>query len=134
MPSSLFRRETARQLRSLSPLILERYLAGRMRWLSAYMTPDPAAMQSTLDALAAAIEADDAVSYRAYSSAALNALLASGVPPVALLAASSMFHDALLRCLTPDQVALVSTLLDADHERLDQHLSARVRGAAGGDV
>ncbi|HZU14587.1 MAG TPA: hypothetical protein VFB58_17250 [Chloroflexota bacterium] len=127
MSSSLFRRETARHLRELTGPILDHYLAGRMSWLSAHMRPNPGDVQSTLDKLASAVELNDPAIYQEYARNYVDHLLEGGAPPVAILAASSLFEDAVLSCVTDDQRPLIAAVLSLVERERAQLLSDRVR-------
>lgn len=124
--SQLFRRETARHLRSIADEVIALYIGQHPSWLGTYMVPTRDELLFALETLAEAIEKGDVAVYRRLADAYAEDLLGSGMPPVAVLAAAELLYGTILRCLTPDQRDLAQDYIAAEQGRLQELMYERV--------
>jgi hypothetical protein len=117
MQSSLFLRETGRRLRSACGAMEAEYLHRRYRWMSAFHDPDEGAFEGLTNGLADAVERNDPEGYAGYAAEQVETMLDSGMAPIVLLAASELFEQAVLSCLTPDQQDVVFRFFAAARDR-----------------
>jgi hypothetical protein len=127
--STLFRQETGRRLRAISGLVAAEYLDGRYRWMSAFHDPDRRLLDEQIAALADAVESGKITRYRTYAAETAAEYLADGIRPIVILAASEVFEQAVLRCLTPDQQSVLGPFLKAGRAQRELVLHAWLQRA-----
>lgn len=134
MQSRLFRRETGRTLRNRCGEIIDVYIESRYSWLDAFGCLSREGMRETIEVLADGVERGDRGAYRDFTSAYLEDLIGSGMPPVAVLAAGDLFEQAVLRIVTGDQQDLLLEMFDVERAHrqsvvYDRCIALEARGA-----